>query len=76
MNLIGGEAGYTILTRDQNKASARLQSLIPGTFYQVCGFGLRDGDRLHAFPIALQEGLIVQPTGTLTMPHPDDLIII
>lgn len=65
MNVIGGEVGYTTFIRDKNKASARLQSLIPGTFYQVHGFGLQNGDRLHMFPIPLQGGLIVQPTGTV-----------
>lgn len=63
MNLIGEEAGYIMLPRDQSKdkASIHLQSLIPGTLYQVYGYGFQEGDKLHTFPITLEGGL--QPTG-------------
>lgn len=61
----GEEAGYIILSRDrnENRASAHLQSLIPGIFYQVRGFGLLEGERLHTFPITLSGGLTIQRTG-------------
>lgn len=65
MNLFGEEAGYIILSRDrnENRASAHLQSLVPGVFYEMHGFGLLEGEKLHTFPITLSGGFIIQHTG-------------
>ena len=65
--IVGEDGRYIVLPRDQdeNEAIAQLPSLLPGMSYQVRGFGLLDGKRLHTFPITLPGDFILSTSASL-----------
>lgn len=54
-----GETERTVASRQDNRATVELPSLIPGTTYEVEGYGRQGNTTLHTFPITLDGGLYV-----------------
>ena len=52
-----GETGCTVASRQDNRAIVELPSLLPGTTYEVEGYGRQGNTTLHIFPITLDGGL-------------------